>query len=342
MQSLVIDPESGHYCRSFSSERDRLHLKIAEYYGRANYSVQTLPSGMTAISVLMSYFDKTATFLLSDELYCDTERTAKQQGYKYDQVDVCNSEEVIRLFSVTKYDLFFLESCSNPSGKIFDWSLIEKIKELAPKCIICVDNTWVSGCSFNPFTIGANVTIESMTKYISGGTCIGGFILSFDKSLMGYVQRWVKMYGQFIGSDHCRLFLNGLETVKERVKRTAEVAQEVAKRLSEHPERQTVVFPGLESHPCFLLYKKYFRMVPGCLWVHVESKKLSKRKVLAVLSQIEGLKLETSYGGAYSKVDPWPKVDPEGVWFRVAIGYESRAEDVLQSVEKLVKRLKSI
>lgn len=73
-----------------------------------------------------------------------------------------------------KIDLFLFEACSNPSGLFFNFNILKKFPSHTK--VVC-DNTWLSPALFNPIKQGADVIVESMTKYISGGTCIGGLII---------------------------------------------------------------------------------------------------------------------------------------------------------------------
>ena len=95
-----------------------------------------------------------------NELYCDTPRTIKYMSSVYNQgklfsIDVTNDQEILTLFN-DKLDkkiptILFIESCSNPSGNIFNFELIGTLKKTNKNIIIIVDNTWLSGAIFNPF-----------------------------------------------------------------------------------------------------------------------------------------------------------------------------------------------
>lgn len=336
--SLVIDPTSGHYCRSTSTKRQELSSALARYYNVNPSDVQIMLSGMTAISVMMSFVK--GTVLLSNELYCDTERTVLYHKLKYDEVDVTDSNEVLRLISSAPFDLFFLESCSNPSGKVLDWSIIPKIKSIAPKCIICVDNTWTSACSFNPFDVGADVVIESMTKYISGSSCIGGVLLSQNKEIMDHALSWNKINGQFIGADHCEIFMQGLVTIEERMTNTSKSSQTICDFLRQF-DNVTVVYPGAQNHVSFDIYRKYFKMKPGCIWIHMKGKNFTRRKLIKLFEAAHPIKFETSYGASYSKIDPWFKHTTDGVWFRLSIGFKSTCDELQHCLENIIKTSQS-
>jgi len=375
--SLVLDEKTNFYSRSCSTERSKLEDDLIKYYGfevsytkgNRNGDIQSavFPSGMAAISALFSVIPK-GTYVLGNELYCDTRRTAlyhiapqddrmneeKKQLLRHDdliEVDVTDIKAIVELFKEKGrfIKLFFIESCSNPSGQVFDFSFLPELRKLAPDCIFCVDNTWLSGCSFNPFLHGADVIIESMTKYISGGECIGGMMVG-KKDVLFPVLDWIRKNGQFVGSDHCELFSKGLETADKRLTYVSEVTESVIKFLLLQKSVTKISHPRLQTHPSYGLAEKWFKYTPGIIWFHVATKETRKQAVKR-LNEI-GLKYATSYGGPESRIDPWPEmggsnlygaVDGEqivpGIWVRLSVGYKSADQDVMAALYKFTNNV---
>eukprot|EP00435_Cladocopium_sp_Y103_P046154 s125_g13.t1 len=110
------------------------------------------------------------------------------------------------------------------------------------------DNTWLSGALFNPLEHGADLVVESLTKYISAGRCIGGAVLGVN-SLMAPILSWIKAFGMFVAADHCELFLDSLRSLHARMQATSQAAQMMAKHLEAHPAVNRVMYPLLPSHP---------------------------------------------------------------------------------------------
>ena len=191
----------------------------------------------------------------------------------------------------------YLESIGNPTLNIPDF---EAIGEVAKKHHIpfIVDNTFGAGSFlFNPLKHGADIVVESATKWIGGhGTAIGGVIVdggtfdwSTDKfplisqpsegyhglvfadvfgknSPFGNIAYIIKArveglrdFGPSIAPINSFLLLQGLETLSLRVERTVENAQKVAEYLENHPKVSKVLYPGLKSFPDYEAAQKYFK-----------------------------------------------------------------------------------
>ena len=367
MSNLVIEQtKSGaKYCRNSSAQRLALQSKLLEYYGfkgKHNMVACVFPSGMTSISAIMNvtalnpYVGKTI-FVIGDELYCDTEKVCKYQTqynneFSYEQVNVQQMDKIQELFKKygAEIKLFFIETCTNPSGQMFDFSKLKELKLLAPKCIVVVDNTWVSGCSFNPFEYGADCVIESMTKYISGGTCIGGMMIG-RKDIMDKVTNYSKINGLFVGSDHCELFLNGMSTIKQRIANVSKLTITVADYLENKQEVSRVMYPLLKSHPTYEIASKYLKYGPGIIWFHMVSTIEKMSIVHKLLSDNKYLSYETSYGSPHSKIDQWPVLgkgflydnnnfenNKDGIWIRLSIGYESDINIIIKGLEEIFSK----
>ena len=193
----------------------------------------------------------------------------------------------------------FLETIGNPRLNIPDF---EKFAALAREydLPLIVDNTFgAGGYLFRPIEWGANVVVESTTKWIGGhGTSIGGMIIDggnynwangkfpqFTEPAEGYhgLKFWdvfgegnplgmpnvafiirarvegLRDYGTSQSPFNSFLSLQGLETLSLRMERHVENALALAHWLEEHPQVEFVWYPGLESSPYYELAKKYLK-----------------------------------------------------------------------------------
>ncbi len=189
----------------------------------------------------------------------------------------------------------YVETIGNPGFSIPDF---EKIASIAKRngIPLIVDNTFgAAGYLFRPIEHGANVVVQSATKWIGGhGTSVGGVIVdagnfnwgngkfpAFTEPAEGYhgLNFWevfgepgsfgniayiirarvegLRDYGPALSPFNAFLFLQGLETLSLRVQRHTENALALAKWLEEHPSVESVSYPGLESSPYHALAKKY-------------------------------------------------------------------------------------
>jgi O-acetylhomoserine (thiol)-lyase len=192
----------------------------------------------------------------------------------------------------------YVESIGNPSYDIADF---EGLAQLAHehKIPLVVDNTFGgAGYLVRPIEHGADIVVESATKWIGGhGTSLGGVLVDsgkFDwgasgkfpwftepspgyhglvfndvfgpKGPFGNIQFAIRArvdglrdFGPSVSPFNSFLFLQGLETLSLRVQRHVDNALALAQWLEKHPQVSWVLYPGLESHPHHARAKKYLR-----------------------------------------------------------------------------------
>ena len=192
----------------------------------------------------------------------------------------------------------YIETLGNPNSSLID---VEAVAEIAHRHRIplVVDNTFASPFLFRPLEHGADLVVESATKFIGGhGTAIGGVIidggrfdweasgkfpslaepnpsyhgLSFTKAAgaAAFVTKiraiLLRDMGATLSPFHAFLFLQGLETLSLRVERHVENALKVVDYLSRHPMVERVNHPSLPSSPYHALYKRYFPQGAGSIF----------------------------------------------------------------------------
>jgi O-acetylhomoserine/O-acetylserine sulfhydrylase len=196
-----------------------------------------------------------------------------------------------------KTKAIFLETIGNPEYNIPDFEAIAKVARKHDIPVI-VDNTFgAAGYLFRPLDHGANIVVESATKWIGGhGTSVGGVIVDggnynwgngkfpqFTEPSEGYhgLKFWdvfgsdgpfgniafgirarvegLRDYGAALSPFNAFLLIQGLETLSLRVQRHVDNALAIAKWLEKHPKVEKVNYPGLESSSYHELAKKYLR-----------------------------------------------------------------------------------
>jgi len=208
-----------------------------------------------------------------------------------------DTAENLELLIDKKTKAIFLETIGNPGFNIADF---DKVAALAKKhdLPLIVDNTFgAGGYLFRPLQHGANVVVESTTKWIGGhGTSIGGAIIDggnynwgngkfpqFTEPSEGYhglvfadvfgiggpfgnIQFIIRArveglrdFGPSQSPFNSWLNIQGLETLSLRVQRHVDNALELAKWLEKHPQVEKVNYPGLPSSPQHALAKKYLK-----------------------------------------------------------------------------------
>lgn len=197
-----------------------------------------------------------------------------------------------------KTKAIFIESLANPGGIVTDIEAIAKIAEQAGIPLI-VDNTMATPYLCRPIEHGANIVVESLTKFLGGhGNSMGGIIIdggNFDWSASGKYPMLSERrpeysnmvlhetFGNFAFAIACRVLglrdlgaaispfnafqiLTGIETLPLRMERHCENAQKVAEWLSGHPEIEWVRYAGLKNDPYHALAKKYLPKGAGAVF----------------------------------------------------------------------------
>ena len=186
--------------------------------------------------------------------------------------------------------LVYFETFGNPNADLPDFEAITAIAHKHHLPVI-VDNTFASPYLFRPLEHGADVVVESATKFIGGhGTTLGGIIVdsgNFDWKASGrypniaapnpsyhgvsfadaagpaafvtYIRAiLLRDTGATISPFNAFLLLQGTETLSLRIERHVENTKKVVEFLANHPQVEKVNHPSLPDHPDHALYEKYF------------------------------------------------------------------------------------
>ncbi len=227
-----------------------------------------------------------------------------------------------------KTKAIYVETIGNPGFNVPDF---DAIAALAKKYDIplVVDNTFAGGgYLFRPIEHGANIVVESATKWIGGhGTSIGGVIVdagnfnwgngkfpgltepsdsyhglkfwdvfNFDSPFgnIGFIIKarveGLRDFGPAISPFNSFLLLQGLETLSLRMERHVQNTLSLAKWLEKHPKVISVNYPGLESHPSYKNAKKYLtKGAGGVLSFTVKGDKETANNVVNSLEMVSHL-----------------------------------------------------
>ncbi len=240
-------------------------------------------TGMGAIAALVNTLLKKGDHLISSRfLFGNTVSlfsTFQNLGIEVDFVDATDVHEIKKAYRPNTR-LVFLETIANPVTQIADFENISKFCA-EKKLIYVIDNTITSPYLFRPKNIGASLSINSLTKSISGhGDALGGAITELgnfdwstypninplyktgDQQLWGLVQirkKGLRDFGATLSADGAHRISVGTETMSLRIERNCDNATKLALYLQKHPKVVKVNYPGLEDHPQHSLAKKLFK-----------------------------------------------------------------------------------
>ena len=258
-------------------------------------------SGLAATDCLLRLLKAGDEVIAMDDLYGGTyrlfTRLYKDSGIKFHFVDMNDMAKFQSLINENT-KLVWVETPTNPLMKLADISEIAKITK-AKNILFAVDNTFATPYLQKPLDLGADIVMHSATKYLGGHSdVIAGALIIKDKALGDELHFKQFATGATLGPMDSFLVLRGLKTLHLRVQRHCENGEKVANFLSNHPEVETVYFPGLPSHPHHDIAKKQMSGFGGMVSFTFKSGK--KEDAVAFLEKLKVFTLAESLGGVES------------------------------------------
>ena len=175
-------------------------------------------------------------------------------------VDTSNLDEVKNAMKENTR-VVYLETPANPNLKIVDIKALAKMAHTNPNTLVIVDNTFATPYMQKPLTLGADIVVHSVTKYINGhGDVIAGLVIT-NKELADQI-RFVglkDMTGAVLGPQDAYYIIRGMKTFEIRMERHCKNARRVVEFLNNHPKIEKVYYPGLETHPGYEIAKKQMK-----------------------------------------------------------------------------------
>jgi cystathionine gamma-lyase len=196
--------------------------------------------------------------------------------------------------------MVWIETPSNPLLKIVD---IAAVAALAGQhgAIAVVDNTFATPCLQRPLERGADIVMHSATKFINGHSdMIGGIVVTADESLSEQLAYLQNSIGSVAGPFDSFLALRGVKTLDVRMQRHCDSAFRIAKWLERDPRVESVLYPGLPSHPQHALAKEQMDDFGGIVTFFVKGGLDDARRFL---EGCQVFSLAESLGGVESLVD---------------------------------------
>jgi cystathionine beta-lyase/cystathionine gamma-synthase len=239
------------YSRSNNPTRHRLETVLAELEGVHHAAM--FSSGLAAENaVLQAYLRPGDEVVIPLDVYGGTYRILNKVfqpiGVVVRQIDV-GDPAVLEAAITRQTKLVWIETPTNPRLLIYDIASICKLAH-ARGALVVVDNTFATPCFQQPFELGADIVVHSVTKYLAGHSdTIQGAALAKDPAVFEPIRFLQNAAGGVPSPFDCWLTLRGLKTLELRMERHAKNAAAIATALMGHPAVHRVYFPGLPDHP---------------------------------------------------------------------------------------------
>jgi len=173
-------------------------------------------------------------------------------GSFVDTSDPANVEKAMR----PETKLVYLETPANPTLKLCDIAAIAKIAH-DRGALVAVDNTFATPLLQQPFELGADVVLHSMTKFLNGHSdVVAGIVVAKDPALFSRLRSVHVNVGPTMDPHQAWLVFRGVKTLGLRLEKAQANALEVARFLEAHPKVSWVRYPFLPSHPQYDLARR--------------------------------------------------------------------------------------
>ena len=282
-----VGKDKGYdYTRASNPTREMLENNLATLDG-GKYGIY-YSSGMAAVDSVMKLLKSGDHIICSDDVYGGVSRLYNNLLVNYDltftYVNSSNPQEVEDAIQ-DNTKLIWIETPTNPLLKITDLDAVGKIAK-KHGILYGVDSTFSTPALLRPLEFGADITMHSTTKYLSGhNQIIGGILITNDDELGEKFKFIQKTVGAVPSPFDCWLTLLGIKTLSLRVTRHCENAQVIAEFLEAHPKVERVTYPGLPSHPQYDIAKDQMDGFSGMISMEL------KGGIPAGISLMNGLEL---------------------------------------------------
>jgi len=239
------------YSRTNNPTRQRLEAVLAELEGVEHAAV--FASGLAAENaVLQAYLRPGDEIVIPRDVYGGTYRILNKVfqpiGIVIRQIEMEDLKAVEAAIN-SRTRLVWIESPTNPRLLINDIAAISRLAH-ARRSLVVVDNTFATPYFQQPFELGADIVVHSVTKYLAGHSdTIQGAALAKDPAVFEPIKFLQNATGAVPSPFDCWLTLRGVKTLELRMLRHQENAIAIAKALKGHPLVRCVYFPGLPDHP---------------------------------------------------------------------------------------------
>ena len=240
--------------------------------------------------------------------------------------------------------LIWLETPSNPLLSVSDIAAIvaiaQKFNLKKNNILVACDNTVATSMNQRPLQLGADITMHSVTKYLSGHSDVLGGALIFRETgaLFEKIQTIQREGGSVPSPFEAWLTLRGMQTFPYRMRAHCENAQRVAEFLSRHARIEAVHYPGLPAHPGHKIAARQMSAFGGLLSIQIKG---GQAEAFKVCGSVKIFTHATSLGGTHSFIEHRKSVEgvnsrsPENL-LRLSIGLE-HPDDLIDDLEQALK-----
>ncbi len=339
------------YSRSGNPTRSALEGCLADLEG--GHHALCFASGLGALTTLsMALFKPGDHILCGDDVYGGTyrffDKVFRPYGIDVEFVDFTRPD-LVRQRVRPNTKALYLETPTNPLLKLVDIEAMVAIAK-SHKLITILDNTFASPYFQRGLALGVDIILHSTTKYIGGHSdVVGGALILKDDTHAQALRFHQNSLGATPDPFASWLTLRGLKTLALRMKAHEANALSLAQFMEKHPGVESVIYPGLPSHPQYDLAKRQMLGFGGMIAVRVKG---GLDEARTFMKSLKLFTLAESLGGVESLVEhpalmTHASIEPQvrnaiGITdnlVRMSVGIEDAEDlkrDVAQALDKVL------
>lgn len=266
---------------------------------------QVCASGMAALhlALLAALADRRKSVLVASAIYGSTATLLRQAfeplGVEVNSVDMCDRAALEQKIGAVKPGCLVVETISNPLLRVADIDGVAELAQAAGAALL-VDNTFATPMMIRPLEHGANLVVESLTKFLAGhGDVLGGAVIT-DQAHADIVLSLSRTLGPVLGPFDSFLTMRGIKTFPLRFERQCANACRIATWLQSHPRVARVHYLADPQHPDAAVVRRLFPDGPYGGLVSFEIQGAAKEDVFRFMDKLRLIVCGTSLGDVHS------------------------------------------
>lgn len=338
------DPSDTHYtyARSHNPTWTELEKTIGQMESGPNYRASALvfASGMAACTAVFGAVLRPGDVVVLPSNAYFAARVLVQEYFSKMGIELRSAPTAgnAQAGLLEGAKLLWLETPSNPTMEVCD---IAALCEAAHRAgvLVAVDNTTPTPLGQLPLALGADFSVASDTKSMTGHSdLLLGHVAVRDLELRAKIDQWRTLTGGILGPMEAWLALRSIATLPLRLERSCENAQRIAEFLTTRKEVESVLYPGLPAHPGHAIAAKQMRYF-GAVLSFVLHDRTAAEKFLAASKLLTEA---TSFGGITTTAERRARwggdVVAEG-FIRLSAGCEA-IEDLIEDMAQALDALR--
>ena len=242
-----------------------------------------------------------------------------------------------------KADIVFLESLTNPILRVYDVEEVAKAVH-SNNGLLVVDETFATPINQCSSDLGADVVIQSLSKFISGHNDVIGGSAAGSKVLMEKIDNFRRTLGTTMDPNTAFLTLRGIKTLKTRMSQINNSAMEIAKNLGKIDGFSNVLYPGLLNHPDREISSRNLKGYGGVVTFDISIRgdpleAMKKMSIITPANTLGGVNSTISHPSTMSHRSLSPEEKKAlGIrheTFRLSVGLEE-PEDLIDDLKRMI------